>query len=68
MTILSVIVSIALLAVADRHLARGAATYTRLWRTLIPQEPFATLDRRSIGPLSLLFGAGFVLLTTGYIA
>ncbi|HCL63757.1 MAG TPA: DUF3995 domain-containing protein [Rhizobium sp.] len=49
-------------------LARGAATYTGRWRTLTPQEPFATLDRRYFGPLSLLLGAGFVLLTTGYAA
>lgn len=68
MTIGSLIVSIALLAVAALHLVRGAATYTRRWRTLTPQEPFATLDRLYFGPLSLLLGAGFVLLTTGYMA
>lgn len=48
-------------------LARGAAAYTRRWRAWTPQEPFATLDRLYFGPLCLLLGAGFVLLTTGYM-
>jgi len=49
-------------------LARGAAAYTRQWRAWTPQEPFATLDRLYFGPLCLLLGAGFVFLTTGYMA
>jgi predicted anti-sigma-YlaC factor YlaD len=40
---------------------RGAVAYTRFWRRLTPQEPFATLDQRAYGPLCLLIAALFAL-------
>ncbi|SIN79364.1 DUF3995 domain-containing protein [Vannielia litorea] len=46
-------------------LARGAAAYVAAWRRLVPEEPFATLDRRIYGPLCLGIGAGFLILTYG---
>jgi hypothetical protein len=47
-------------------LARGVATYTPAWRKLTPERPFARLDTRIYGPLCLLLGAGFALLTKGF--
>lgn len=41
---------------------RGVLGYTSGWRDRYPEEPFATLDRRNYSPLSLLLGAGFLLL------
>lgn len=49
-------------------LARGVAAYLPAWRAKVPQEPFATLDRRYYGPLCLVIGAGFTLLATGTMA
>jgi hypothetical protein len=43
-------------------LARGVLGYTGGWRAQFSEEPFATLDRRNYSPLSLLIGAGFLLL------
>ena len=43
-------------------IARGVAGYMAGWRAYFPEEPFATLDRRNYSPLSLLIGAGFLLL------
>lgn len=43
-------------------LARGAAGYTAAWRVRFPEEPFATLDRKTYAPLCLLLGAGFLIL------
>lgn len=37
---------------------RGIASYTRFFRRLHGEEPFASLDRRYFGPLCLLIGAG----------
>ncbi|GAA6180197.1 DUF3995 domain-containing protein [Shimia sp. NS0008-38b] len=42
---------------------RGAATYLPAWRRIVPQQPFATLDRSCYGPLCLLLGAGFFITT-----
>lgn len=49
-------------------LARGVAAYLPAWRVRVPQQPFATLDRRYYGPLCLVIGAGFTLLATGTMA
>lgn len=43
-------------------LARGVLGYTEGWRARYPEEPFATLDRRTYSPLSLVLGAGFLVL------
>lgn len=44
-------------------LGRGIAGYTRRWRALTPEEPFASLDRKIYAPLCLFIGVGFALLT-----
>ena len=46
-------------------LARGIVANTAPWRRLTPELPFATLDRRIFGPLSIALGLGFVALLTG---
>lgn len=56
------------MVVAFFFFARGVAAYVPAWRALVPQEPFASLDRRYYGPLCLVIGAGFTLLATGYSA
>lgn len=38
---------------------RGLAAWHPAWRRLVPQQPFATLDRRVYGPLCLALGLGF---------
>lgn len=47
-------------------LARGFATYLPAWRKLTPVRPFARLDRLYFGPLCILLGAGFAILTKGH--
>ncbi|WP_165352892.1 DUF3995 domain-containing protein [Loktanella sp. IMCC34160] len=42
--------------------ARGVLAYTRWWRWLTPQEPFASNDRRYYGPMCLLLSAGYLVL------
>lgn len=59
----TILVGIALSAV---FLARGLAAYTAGWRELTPEQPFASLDKRFYGPLCILLGAGFALLTKGF--
>ena len=49
-------------ALAAFFLARGVVGYTPRWRARFPEEPFATLDRKNYSPLSLILGAGFVIL------
>ncbi|WP_284162760.1 DUF3995 domain-containing protein [Frigidibacter sp. SD6-1] len=43
-------------------LLRGVAAYVAAFRRLVPEEPFATLDRRCYAPLCLVLGAGLWLL------
>lgn len=50
------------LLLAIVFLARGAAGYTAVWRSIFSEEPFATLDRRNYSPLALSLGAGYVAL------
>lgn len=52
-----------LLGIAAVFLLRGMAAYLPAWRKLVPEEPFATLDRRYYGPLCLLLGTSFLLFT-----
>ena len=47
-------------------LARGLIAYTKLWRKMTPEEPFATYDQRYYAPLCLVLAAGlFVVLIRG---
>lgn len=41
---------------------RGAAGFTRPWRRIARQEPFARLDRRLYSPLSLALALGYLVL------
>jgi hypothetical protein len=43
-------------------LGRGIAAYTPAFRRLVPEEPFATYDKRLYAPLCLFLGAGFLIL------
>lgn len=43
-------------------LFRGLLAFTKQWRKMTPQEPFATLDRRYFGPLCLAIAAGFIIV------
>jgi hypothetical protein len=43
-------------------LGRGVAGFTPWWRRLAPEQPFARLDTRLYSPLSVLIGAGFLVL------
>ncbi len=42
---------------------RGLAAYLPVWRKLVPEEPFATLDQRLYGPLCLVLSASFLLFS-----
>lgn len=42
---------------------RGIAAYTKPWRAIVPEEPFATFDKKVYGPLCLWVGLGFAILT-----
>lgn len=46
-------------------LVRGALAYTKLWRRMTPEEPFASNDRRYYGPLCLALGAGLIVIIAG---
>lgn len=52
-------------AISFVFLARGAAAYLPPWRRLVPEEPFATLDRAVYGPLCLMIGIGYFILVLG---
>ena len=47
---------------AIAFLARGALTYTKFWRRVATEEPFATLDKRYYGPLCLFLGAAVIFV------
>ena len=51
--------------IAAVFIARGIATYLPVWRTLVPEEPFATMDRRVYGPLCVMLGIGYLILVFG---
>ncbi len=44
-------------------LGRGIFGYTRRWRELTPEEPFATLDKKIYSPLFIFIGTGFFILS-----
>lgn len=50
------------LVLAAIFIGRGAVGYTAGWRARFSLEPFASNDRRVYSPLSLIVGAGFLIL------
>ncbi len=44
-------------------LARGFIGFTKKWREMTPEEPFATFDRKLYSPLCIGIGLGFLVLT-----
>lgn len=44
-------------------LGRGIAGYTKKWRALMPEEPFASFDKKVYSPICLWVGLGFAILT-----
>ena len=54
------IIGVIIWCVAAVFLFRGVIAYTKLWRRMTPELPFARLDRMYFGPLCLLIGALFV--------
>ena len=51
------------LALTMVFLARGVAAYAPAWRQLTPEQPFARLDRQLYGPLCLILGCLFAIVT-----
>jgi len=50
-----------LLALA--FLGRGIIGYSKRWRELTPEEPFASLDKKIYSPLFIFIGTGFLTLS-----
>ncbi len=48
--------------VAGALVLRGVAAYVPAWRRRLPEQPFATYDRRYYGPACLALAAGFAVL------
>jgi hypothetical protein len=44
---------------------RGALAYTKIWRRMTPEQPFATYDKKYYGPLCLLLAAGLLFTLLG---
>ncbi len=59
----SIILTAGGILLALAFLGRGIIGYTRRWRELTPEEPFATLDKKIYSPLCLFLGAGFLTLS-----
>jgi len=55
-------------ALALVFVGRGIAGFTRAWRAMVPEEPFATFDRKLYSPLCLAIGVGFVTLVIWRLA
>ncbi|TNF58522.1 MAG: DUF3995 domain-containing protein [Rhodobacteraceae bacterium] len=51
--------------IAAAFVLRGLAAYAPPWRRLVPEEPFATLDRRYYGPFCLTLGILFLFTFLG---
>ncbi|WP_341366942.1 DUF3995 domain-containing protein [Yoonia sp. BS5-3] len=43
-------------------MGRGGIAYTRFWRKMTPEQPFATYDKKYYAPLCLLLGGGIVFV------
>ncbi|WP_050929254.1 DUF3995 domain-containing protein [Aestuariivita boseongensis] len=52
-------------AIGTVFMLRGVAAYLPSWRKWVPEEPFATLDRKAYGPLCLGLGIGYLILALG---
>lgn len=59
----SLILTLGGVLLAGVFLFRGALAYTKWWRSITPEEPFATFDVKVYGPLCLFIGVGFSWLT-----
>ena len=44
---------------------RGALAYTKFWRRMTPEQPFATYDQKYFAPLCLLIAAGLLIILLG---
>ena len=44
---------------------RGGLAYTRLWRQMTPEQPFATYDQKYYAPLCLALAAGLLITLLG---
>jgi Protein of unknown function (DUF3995) len=47
---------------AGTFLVRSAVAYTPFWRDMLPEQPFARLDRLYYAPLCLVIGLGLLLV------
>jgi Protein of unknown function (DUF3995) len=45
--------------------ARGVIGFTKFWRKITPEQPFATLDRKYYSPFCLLISFAFITLVIG---
>ncbi len=54
--------AIILWGAAAVFIGRGALAFTKFWRRMTPEEPFASNDRRFYGPLCLALGVGILFL------
>ncbi|MDX8347091.1 DUF3995 domain-containing protein [Cognatiyoonia sp. IB215446] len=46
-------------------LLRGAIAYTKFWRMMTPEQPFAANDRKYYAPLCLVIAAGLLTVLLG---
>jgi hypothetical protein len=44
---------------------RGALAYTKIWRKMTPEQPFADYDRKYYAPLCLLLALGLLVTLLG---
>lgn len=44
---------------------RGGIAYTRFWRQITPEEPFASYDSKFYAPLCLAIAAGLLIILLG---
>lgn len=48
--------------------ARGILGYTKFWRKITPEQPFATLDQKYYSPFCLLVSLAFINLVIGKLS
>jgi len=59
----SVLLTIGGVLLTLAFLGRGIFGYTKRWRELTPEEPFASLDKKIYSPLFIFIGTGFLILS-----
>lgn len=64
----SIILTLGGAGLALVFVGRGVAGFTSAWRALVPEEPFATFDKKLYSPLCLAIGAGFIALVIWRLA